>query len=51
MHDILIKFNEHIFKIFKLNITKPTTIATLARNILRTEKYYTNELLNIPDYV
>ena len=51
LHDILIKFNEHIFKIFKLNITKSTTIATLARNILRTEKYYTNELFNIPDYV
>lgn len=51
LYEILIKFNEQIFKLFKLNITKATTIATLARNILRTEEFYSNDLYNIPDYV
>ena len=37
LYEILTIFSEQIFKLFKLNITKATTIATLARNILRTE--------------
>lgn len=51
LYEILIIFNEQIFKLFKLNITKATTIATLARNILRTDDFYSNDLYNIPDYV
>jgi hypothetical protein len=51
LYEILIAFSIKIFDLFRLNITKSTTIASLARNILRTEKYYSDELYNLPDYV
>lgn len=51
LYEILIIFAKQIFDLFKLNITKSTTIASLARNILRTDKYFSEDLYNIPDYV
>jgi hypothetical protein len=51
LYEILMVFAKQIFDLFKLNITKAISIATLARNILRTEEYYSDDLYNIPDYV